>query len=360
MPVRDIYIAGVGVFLPETVSIAEAVDQGRFTAEHASETGLLGAAVAGDMPAPDMALAAAREALSRAGRSGEEADLLLYAGSWHQGPDGWLPGAYLQSHLGGDAPTIEVRQGCNGMFGALELAIAYLRADQNRRTALLVASDNFGTPLMDRWTSGSGFVLADVATSLVLTTEPGFARVLSAGTVTIPGAERAHRGDEPMFPPGSTVGRSVDFDARLAAFRDHALTQPGGFSPLFEVQKKTSEIVDRCLTEAGIDVTQISRVACNNMSREMVEQRMMAPLGLPLSLSTWDYGRGIGHCGPSDQVASMNHLLETGGLTAGDHLLMFGMGPGITLSSAVIEILDTPPWAGAPSRTEEERPGNGL
>jgi 3-oxoacyl-[acyl-carrier-protein] synthase-3 len=340
---QDIFIAGVGVFVPETTSVAEAVEAGKFSAEDAECSGLLGVSVAGTTPAPEMALSAAREALARARRTGEDIDVLLYASSWHHGPDGWLPQSYLQRHLGGDGLAVEVRLGCNGMFGGLELASAYLRADPRRRSALVVAADNFGTPMMDRWSSGSGFIPADAASAVVLTTDPAFARLRSACSVTVAGAEQVHRGDEPLFPPSVTVGRPVDFSARLSAFRDHIRTQPDGMAPLLEVQKKSTEIVDLCLSEAGVELAQISRVSYNNFSREMVEGRVMTSLGIPMSRSTWDYGRRIGH-GANDQIIALNHLLEVGELPPGDHLLMLGVAPGITLSGAVVEVLDTPPW----------------
>jgi hypothetical protein len=150
----DISIRGIGVFIPEIMSIEQAVAQGQYPAEEAELHELAGAAVPGDIPAPEMALRAARSALERCGQRPDELDLLLYADSWHQGPDGWQPQYYLQHHLvGGNMLAVEVRQGCNGMFSAMELAAAYRRSDSRpadggrTRTELLVTADNFGTPL---------------------------------------------------------------------------------------------------------------------------------------------------------------------------------------------------------------------
>nr|UPI48956.1 3-oxoacyl-ACP synthase [Micromonospora sp.] len=345
MPADDIFISGVGVYRPPVVSIADAVAEGSEAAVRAESAGLLGVHVAGDTPAPEMALHAAREALARAGQPASELDLQLYADSWHQGPDGWLPQSYLQRHLGGDCLAVEVNVGCNGMFAALELAAAHLRAGAEHGSALVVTADNFGTPLLDRWNSGVGYVPGDGATALVLTRRPSFARVLAARTVTVAAAERVHRGDEPMFPPSVTVGRPLDFGARLLTFRESLRGSPEGAAPLFEVQKQTTEVVRRCLADAGIEVDDVTRVAFNNFSQEMVEQRLMGPLGLPLSKSTWEFGRGIGH-GTCDQVMSLDRLLTAGELGPGDHLLMMGVAPGITLSAAVVEIIDAPSWAG--------------
>ncbi|MCY0941368.1 ketoacyl-ACP synthase III family protein [Streptomyces antarcticus] len=351
MRTPEVFIKGLGVFLPDTVAVEDAVEQGLYPEFEVELHELAGAAVAGETPAPEMALRAAQEAYKRAGHRPEDTDLLLYADSWHQGPDGWQPQYYLQRHLvGDDVLAVEVRQGCNGMFGALELGAAYLRgqpagADGERAaTALLVASDNFGTPMMDRWRMGPGYVAGDAASAVILTTEPSFAQLLSVGSVAVSAAEQMHRGAEPLFPPGPTVGRALDFQARNAEYKRAALADGVGTGALVRVHGKTLELVQRTLDEAGIALDDVTRVAYMNYSREIVEQRCMAALGLPMEKSTWDFGRTVGHLGASDQVISLDHLVNTGDLQPGDHLLMLGVGPGVTLSSAVVRILNPAPW----------------
>jgi 3-oxoacyl-[acyl-carrier-protein] synthase-3 len=211
----DMFISGLGSYIPDTVSTEWAVERGLYSADDVELHELAGAAVAGDMPAPEMALWAAQDAVKRCGVRPAELDLLLYASTWHQGPEGWLPHSYLQRHLvGGGVPATEVRQGCNGMFTALELAASYLRAEPDRRAALLVAADNYGTPLMDRWHMGPGYIGGDAASAVILTKEPSFAQLLAVGSVTVAEAEELHRGAEPLFPPGVTLGRGLDFGTR--------------------------------------------------------------------------------------------------------------------------------------------------
>jgi 3-oxoacyl-[acyl-carrier-protein] synthase III len=347
----NISIRGVGVFVPGIVTIDQAVEQGHYPADDAELHELAGAAVAGDIPAPEMGLHAARNALDRCGQRTDELDLLLYADSWHQGPDGWQPQYYLQRHLAcGDLLALEVRQGCNGMFGAMELAAAYLQGgpapqcDARARAALLVAADNFGTPLFDRWRAGPGYVAGDAASAVVLSTAPGFAQLLSVNSAAVAEAEEMHRGDTPLFPPGPTIGRTLDFTACNAQFRQRALSEGQGTALLVRVHQLTLELVDRTLTEAGIEIGDITRVAYMNYSREIVEQRCMAALGLPMSKSTWQFGRKLGHLGASDQIVSLDHLIGAGALLPGDHMLMLGIGPGVTVSCAVVKIRTPPPW----------------
>ncbi|WP_066376126.1 ketoacyl-ACP synthase III family protein [Herbidospora mongoliensis] len=346
MRFADTYISGVGAFIPRTVvSVEKAVAKGWYPAEEVELHHLAGAVVAGDLPAPEMALHAARSALKRSGRAPADLDLLLYASTWHQGPDGWPPHSYLQRELvGGDVLATEIRQGCNGIFIALELAAGHLDAAPGRRAALLVAADNYGTPLMDRWRMGPGFIGGDAASALVLSKETGFARLTSVCTTTVTEAEELHRGSEPLFPPGVTVGRKMSFSARNEQFRQQVMSKGEATAALFKIQRALMEVVERALDESGITTGDLTRVAFMNYSEEIVEQRCMAMLDLPMSRSTWDYGRTIGHCGASDQVLSLDHLLMTGQLGPGDHMLMLGTGPGVTVSCAVIKIVDNPQW----------------
>jgi 3-oxoacyl-[acyl-carrier-protein] synthase-3 len=339
------FIKGLGVYVPGTVTAQWAVSQGLYDAEQIELHGLTATAVAGDMPPPEMAHRAAQNALKRCGHSTSDLNLLLYVATWHQGPEGWLPHSYLQRHLVGDGvPATEIRQGCNGMFSAMEMGSCHLRAEPQRKAALLVAADNYGTPFVNRWNMGGGYIGGDAASAVLLTKEPGFARLLSVCSATVADAEEMHRGDAPLFPPGITIGQGLDFGLRNEQYQRAARSRPTGTAPLLKVHGKTIEVVETALSEAGIGISDVTRVAFMNVSKEIVEQRCMATIGLPMSKSTWDFGATVGHCGASDQILAFDHLLGTGELRAGDHLLMLGTGPGVLLSSAIIQILHTPPW----------------
>jgi 3-oxoacyl-[acyl-carrier-protein] synthase-3/clorobiocin biosynthesis protein CloN2 len=344
--VKDTFLNGIGVFLPETVSVADAVEQGLYPAEDVERYGWTGSAIAGDIPAPEMAVRASRQALERAGRDPKSIDLLLYCDCWHQGPDGWQPQTYVQHYLvGGDLLAAEIRQGCNGMFAGLQLSATFLGADPAHRAALVVSSDNFGTPLLDRWNPGPGFIASDAAAAMVLTREPGVAQLLSVNTTTIEEVEEIHRCGEPLFPPGATTGRVVDFTARLEAFQKKQRDEGAGMEVAMKFHANTQECVKRTLAESDIELKDVAKVIITNSSREEAEVQFMGVLGLPLEKSSWEYGRTLGHLAASDHAISLNHMLGTGQFEAGDHILMIGLAPGITYSCAVFKVLQTPAWA---------------
>ncbi|WP_340687840.1 ketoacyl-ACP synthase III family protein [Amycolatopsis coloradensis] len=342
MRVRDVHLSGIGSVVPPVFPVERAVAEGLYPALEAEAHEFLGVAVAGERPAPDMALEAAQSAVKRALVEPTELSLLLYTNTWHQGPDGWPPQAYLQRHLvGGRVPAMSVRQGCNGMFDALELATCYLRAVPDRESALLVTADNYGTPMIDRWRVSSGMIGGDAAVAVVLTKNPGFARLLSVTSICLPEGEELHRSGEPLFPPTVTTRRPQDFPARYEHYRTNP---PGGVGVLRRIPAVMLELVETAVSEAGIGIKDVAKVAFETHSREVVEQRVMAPLGLDMTKSTWEFGRRIGHCGAADQFLALEHLLTAGELNPGDHMLLLGQAPGLVLSAAVVQVSEIPEW----------------
>jgi 3-oxoacyl-[acyl-carrier-protein] synthase III len=333
----DIFITGLGVYTPERLTIGEAAGQGLCPADEVAAAGLTGVLVAGDTPAPELALRATTEAMKRSGQPMEELDLLFYAHTWHQGHDVWLPWSYLHQHLtGGDVFALDMKQGSTGLFAAAQMAIGYLGADSARRSGLLVAADNFGTPMIDRWQAGR-FLLGDAAAAVVLSKEPGFARLLSVCSTDLTDAEETSRAGQPLFPPGITTGQQTDFAALPPDRRDTELTA--------RADEKMTQTLHTALSEAGIGVRDITRMAVVNSTQDMVE-RQFATLGVDMSKSVWDFGRSVGHCGPADPILAFDQLVTAGELSPGDHFVMFGMGTGTVIACAVVEIVDRPSWVG--------------
>ncbi|GGN27810.1 hypothetical protein GCM10011578_063380 [Streptomyces fuscichromogenes] len=345
MKASDVLISGLGAFLPDRVPMEWAVERGLIDPAAAAEYGITSVTVAGDIPAPEMAVRASRQALERAGQNPASLSLLLYVSVWYQGPHGWCPQYYVQRHTGaGRATAAEVRQGCMGMFSALELAAGHLMASADHEAALVTSGDNFTSDLLERWRFSPHFVMGDAGSAVVLSRREGFARLKSVNAVTLPEYESMHRGPEPLFPPGAGRPGRLDFGDSKDRWLDGPDRDPAGPLRLVAAQ---DELVSRTLDEAGITMADVTRVAYANGSRERVEGRAMVPLGLPMSLSTWEQGRTVGHIGASDQVVALEQLLLCGELRRGDHFLMLGVGPGLNIACAVIEIVGTPHWSAA-------------
>lgn len=336
MRVDGIYLAGVGAELPPSVPTGEAVRLGWYDPAAAARDGWAGAAVAGETPAPDLAVAAALRAL--AGADPGDIGIVLHAAVLHQGPEGWPVAHYVQRNtVGGTAPALEIRQGCNGMVTAVELAVTHLLGTGGQ-AALVTGADNFGTPAVDRWRyaegarTDRGSILGDAGTALVLSRRGGFARLLAIGSMSLPEFEPMYLGDRQLFPPGG----AMDFGARLA---DFAARAPEDFATAKKaVAEARTELALRTLHEAGVPASAVTRATHVMAGAARYVESVLAPVGIDPARGMLDFGRRVGHLGVNDHVAALHHLLRTGQLAAGDHVLMLANGVGVALSCAVVQI----------------------
>ncbi|MEU2027268.1 ketoacyl-ACP synthase III family protein [Streptomyces sp. NPDC016469] len=343
MRVEGVYISSVGVFLPRRVSAEDAVADGLYDEEVYKASGLTGTHVSDGIPALDMAVTAARQALERSGLDAEDIESHVHSGVYYQGPDGSYPPAYVLRELGvGQVPSLHIRQGCNGMLAAMEVAVGQMTGAAEVETALLTTAQNFATPLIDRWRGfGDSYILADGAAAAVLSSEDGFAEVRSVNSGTLPELEAWHRGDESLLPPQDGAGERLAVAERAARFneREMSLAETVERIGAFDL-----DIVHRSLVDAGLNASDIARVIPINQDGRMIEFSVMAPLGLPMSRSSWDYGRSVGHVGAADLVISLDHLVRTGELAPGDHVLLLSQGPGWISSAGVVTIKEVPAW----------------
>lgn len=344
LKVTNVYLSGLGVFQPPVTDAGQAARRGEYSPAAYLENRLTGACIAGDISPPEMAVRAARQALTRAALDPARIDLVLHATIFFQGPEMWLPGPYIQREVvGTSAPAFEIRLGCNGVFAALEIAAGHRAVAAAGRSVLVTTAENLGSPLIDRWNSAPGFILGDAGSALLLDRDDGFARLRAVASVAVPEVEPLYRGGEPLYPPLIREGRTIDMRERAEYFRDNVMS----LTDAAELRTRARlDLIERTLDEADRKLTDMTRVICGNSAAYMVQQDLLEPLGITMERTTWQFGRGIGHTGASDQLLSLNHLLVTGQLAAGDHLLLFGGAPA-TMSCAILEILDVPAWARA-------------
>ncbi len=86
MRVENVHIESLGVVLPEWASAEQAVAEGRLDAEIQAANGLTGAHVAGDVPAMDLAVSAARIALDRSKIDPEDLGAHIHSAVHYQAP----------------------------------------------------------------------------------------------------------------------------------------------------------------------------------------------------------------------------------------------------------------------------------
>jgi len=340
-----LFLAGLAHRLPATMDVEGAVDDGRYDQVERQADAYASVTVAKDEAPPEMAVAAARLALGRAGTPPSGIALLLHASAWFQGVDYWPAASYVHHEVLGDAgrhaPALDVQQMCAGAMGALELGASYLAADASRESALITTADRYADPGFDRWRSDvRGIVYGDGAAAAVIG-RTGFARLLSVSTIVDTGLEGMYRGDEPF---ATAPGRPVDVRARREAFAAAAKLPPGSVA-----ERTTSGLTDavgRTLDEAGLSLGDIGRFVFPNVGLHVLRTRYAEPLGVDVERTTWDWGRRTGHVGAADQLTGLTHLVETGSVAPGDRVLLVGIGAGFAWTCAAVEITARPDWSG--------------
>lgn len=347
MKIDGVYVDTVGVHLPdEWVSAEKAVEEGLYD-EYSIQygTGLTGAYIAGDLPAVDMAVFAARQALGRSEEDVDSLDFHIHATSVQQGPETChLPGYILRELGAGDVPSVDVRHHSNGMLGAFEIAVGQMTGAAAASSVLVTGAENFTSPMIDRWKGfGTGFTASDAGAAVLFSGESGCAALRALNSGTQPELEQWHRGEESMLPFREKTGGASSVLELLSYFNQHVVPLDKCMEMIRDFEL---DIVHRSLVDAGLNASDLAWVVASNTDARMIDQMKMQPLGLPMSRSNWEFGRIYGHMGGCDMAVSLNHLMTTGQVAVGDHILMTSSGPGWVSSSAVLTILDVPSWAG--------------
>lgn len=344
MRTENIFLAGTGAYIPPRVSVDEAVRRGAYDRERMDSCGWRNIAVADGMSAPDMAVAAVRQAVDRSGLGRDDIDILVHSCAYHQGPDGWsAPHYILRSTLDSPIPALTVEQGCNAFLAALEMATQYLLCAPSRTGAVVSSADNFGAPSVDRWYAHRDAVLADAATAVVLSKQSGWAALRSIESVSLPQYEILNRGHDPIFPPAVTTGRKLDMNEHLEAMVDELGPKASEIGQ--EYAASGAKLIGQVTDEAGVAVADLSKVLHLGAGTTDFLDSHLRPMGLDASLGAVDFFRDVGHAGAADIGLQLNHLVEDGQVSAGDHLLLLSAGPGLMITAAVVTVLEPPPGA---------------
>ncbi|MFG2134419.1 ketoacyl-ACP synthase III family protein [Streptomyces sp. NPDC048751] len=341
----NVYVAGLGAYLPETVETADqAVAAGRYDAEEAKANGIRAVRVASaDEPGPVMAAAAGKQAVERAGLPADRYGVVLHACVGHQGQDFWTPVNYVQNEaVGGSGLTIEVRQGSNGGLAGVELAASHLAARQDPQAALVTTGDAFRLPYFDRWGTDSQQVYGDGAGAIVLSNRGGFARLRSTASYSDSSLEPIYRGTEGWTDGPFLDGKPVDLRTRKT---DYLLKEEGAYDRVIQqMTKHASSVLQEALDDADAKLSDARFFVHANIAETIAEFSFYSLLGVDRATTVYDWGQDLGHMGAGDQLIGINHVVEAREPRPGDLLVTMGVGVGFMWTVAVLEFLDTPKW----------------
>ncbi|GAA2786293.1 3-oxoacyl-[acyl-carrier-protein] synthase III C-terminal domain-containing protein [Saccharopolyspora taberi] len=338
----SLILDSTATWLPSgTETVADAVAAGRLPADEAPKLGLSRVPVS-DVPAPDMAVRAARAALADAGADPAEIGFLAHGWIYHQGHDFWSPAHYIANETGAhSAFPVGVQQLSNAGAAALGLAVDRLVADPGTGSALVTTADRFALPGFDRWSADYGVVYGDAGTAAVLRRHggrPGGLRLLSLAFRTAAEFEVMYRcGDEFAVAPLEHGGR-IDVRRPKKAYLENF----GGNRNFQETAcERVREVLLGALHDAEVEPDD-SRIACIALPRlcDSVLEMMYLPViegqvkGEVLRLR-----EGSGHLGAGDLLANLTHIRDAARLDSGEVAVLIGGGGGFTWSCAVVQAI---------------------
>ncbi|SNT40027.1 ketoacyl-ACP synthase III family protein [Rhodococcoides kyotonense] len=332
----ELFVAAVSSQIGDLVDIGDAVAAGHCAPALARSTAMQSAATSEDVAPPDLAASAAEKALKHSGIDPESIGLLLHANFTYQGHDIWPAASYVQRRTGARrALALEIRQASNGGMAALQIAANYL-GSSSLDHALITTGDRFVQPHFDRWRSDPGTVYGDGGTALILGTE-GFAQLIAIHSRSEPELERMHRGDDPFARTSLQYRTPVNLDLLKRQY----ISRAGSGTTVARVSRGLLDVVAAALDDSGLTIDDVAHVVVPNFGRRRLEAGFLTPLGIPIEKTLWEWTRTVGHLGPGDQIAGLDHLLRTRTVAEGDHCLMLGVGAGFSWTCAILRFTDT-------------------
>jgi len=193
--------------------------------------------------------------------------------------------------------------------------------------ALVVAGDLWRLPHIDRFNCNDGFIFADGAAAVVLSRDVGYARLLSAATLTDPTLSGLHA-DVP------STRTPVDITARARAFLQ---TRMGSDEVHERLGAALTSTIDAALSLARVKLADVAYVVLPAVGRTFL-QRYLDMLDISISRTTWDYYATTSHIGPGDQFSALAYLMDHDRCGSGDIILLIGEGVGFQFSVAVLKV----------------------
>lgn len=262
------------------------------------------------------------QALKDANIPASRLDLTVFASLTGADRPSWSQAADLNRRLEQPlTPFIDVYQGCCGIMAASEVAIMRLIADANAKTALVAGVDLFTET--EKWDADYQTFYGDGAGAWIFAKEKGPFQVLSL----------ACEYDADL----NDFIYKDDYKFSLKNSKEHFLASRGVQYIYDHFDRAAEKALATCLKEAGIGKDQLHYFVIPNFSKSLLE-KMLEIYDFPLSKTSWEIGRGIGHLAGVDPIMNLYLAKEQGKIKTGDHVFILTHGAGISVMSMIVKV----------------------
>jgi 3-oxoacyl-[acyl-carrier-protein] synthase-3 len=327
-------IAGVGAYVPRTCITGAEIAHLTGIPEDVvvQKFGLVQKPVAGPDDQPnEMAVRAAQEAISQAGISPGDIDVLLCTTEeWKEYPV-WTAGIKLAHDVGAKrAWALDVQMRCGTTIAAMRMAKALMLSEPNVNTVLIAGGYRNGD-LVDYSNPRSRFLINLSAGAGALILRRGYTLNQLLGSVLIVDGSFSL---DVVVPAGGTV-EPITHEA-LSARRNYLdVPDPEGMKERLDKLSMQNflRVVDMALEESGYTRADIDYLNILHMKRS-AHDFVLRELGLREDQSY--YLSEFGHMGQQDAIMSIKMGLQTGRLKDGDLMVIVAAGTGYAWGASVV------------------------
>jgi 3-oxoacyl-[acyl-carrier-protein] synthase III len=314
-------VAGCGGYLPERIvtndELASRLDTSDAWIRQRTGIGERRIAAPGELTS-DLAVAAARRALQRAGMSGSDLDLIVLATAT---PDQTFPSTAVkvQAQLGMKrGAAFDVQAVCSGFIFALAVADNALRLGQ-ARTALVIGAETFSR-ILDWQDRGTCVLFGDGAGAVVLNAV--------AGGSTSRGVLSTHLHSD---------GRQHDIlyvDGGPSSTGTAGLLRMEGREVFRQAIQHLTEAVDEALAANGLRPADIDWLVPHQANTRIIDA-VGRKLGLPAEKTVLTIERHANTSAASIPLA-LDEAVADGRIRPGHLVLMEALGGGLTWGASVV------------------------
>jgi 3-oxoacyl-[acyl-carrier-protein] synthase III len=331
----SIGIVTTGVYIPEKRMTSQDLAEATGISQHIIETKL--GIKQKPIPGPNdhtarMGILAAKDALRKAGMSGEEIDLVIYIGEEHKEYPLWTAGIKLQHEIGANqAWAFDVALRCGTTIMALKVAKDMMLADNRINTVLLAGGyrnvdfinyQNPRTRFMYNLGAGGGAIIL----------KRGYEnnRILESTLLT-----DGSFSEDVVVTTGGTKNPITKENLEKGLYQLDVL-DPEGMKQRLEAKSMQNflKVIRDALERSGYTEKDINYVAMLHMKRS-AHDYVLQELGLTEEHSI--YLEDYGHIGQMDQIISLQLAEQKGKIKDGDVVVLVSAGIGYAWGATVIQ-----------------------